>query len=118
MRDRQTALAGAGAARRFLTFRLASSLYALPAELVREVIHLPAVARVPQGPPALRGIANLRGTVLPLVGLQELLRSTQPVGVSTATKAIVLTDRARPVALAVDAVESLASVAAGRIEVR
>ena len=118
MRDLQTAVAPEAAARRFLTFRLARRLYALPAELVREVIHVPSVARVPQGPPALRGIANLRGTVLPLVGLHELLQSQAAAGDSGATKAIVLTERERPLALAVDAVESLASVAAGRIEVR
>jgi len=118
MRSVAAAIAPLATERRFLTFRLATRLYALPAELVREVIHLPAVARVPQGPPALRGIANLRGTVLPLVGLKELLQPTQPAGESSATKAIVLAERARPVALAVDAVESLASIAAERIEVR
>ena len=40
---------------------------------VAEVIRVPAVARIPQGPPALLGLANLRGSVLPVAGLRELL---------------------------------------------
>ena len=58
---------------RFLTFRVGGQLYALRSEDVLEVIRMPAVARVPQSPPALLGIGNLRGAVLPVVGLRELL---------------------------------------------
>jgi purine-binding chemotaxis protein CheW len=105
-----------GAVRRFLTFRLAGTLYALPAESVSEVIHVPAAARVPQSPTALLGLANLRGTVLPLVGLRELLGLADTAG-AAASKAIVL-DAGTPVALAVESVESLAAIAADRIEVR
>ncbi len=110
------ATADTGAIRRFLTFRLAHTLYALPAELVSEVIHLPAAARVPQSPAALLGLANLRGTVLPLVGLRELLGLAETAGAAP-SKAIVL-DAGTPVALAVESVESLVGVAPDRIEVR
>ncbi|MEO8465273.1 MAG: chemotaxis protein CheW [Gammaproteobacteria bacterium] len=108
--------ADTGAVRRFLTFRLARTLYALPAEFVFEVIPIPAAARVPHSPSALLGLANLRGTVLPLVGLRELL-GLSDTQVTSASKAIVL-DAGTPVALAVESVESLAAVAADRIEVR
>jgi purine-binding chemotaxis protein CheW len=107
----------AAAARRFLTFRLAGALYALPSEYVLEVIHIPALARVPHSPPSLLGIANLRGTVLPLVGLRELLGSTGTSDASTATKAIVL-DAGTHLALAVRSVDSLVTIAEERIEVR
>jgi purine-binding chemotaxis protein CheW len=107
----------AAAVRRFLTFRLAGNLYALPAEYVLEVIHIPAVARVPHGPPSLLGIANLRGTVLPLVGLRELLGLATASAAEAATKAIVL-DTGAPLALAVESVEGLVAIAEDRIEVR
>ncbi len=110
------ATADTGEVRRFLTFRLASTLYALPAESVSEVIHVPAAARVPHSPVALLGLANLRGTVLPLVGLRELLGLADARS-ATASKAIVL-DAGTPIALAVDAVESVAAIAANRVEVR
>ncbi len=100
---------------RFLTFRVGDQLYALPAEQVAEIIRLPTVARVPQAPRGLLGLANLRGIVLPVASLQGLLGG-EP-GTDAATRAIVL-DGAAPVALAVDAVEALVSVDAEQIETR
>ena len=44
----------------FLAVRVGERRYALPAAQVREIVRLPPVTRVPQGPQALLGIANLR----------------------------------------------------------
>lgn len=98
----------------FLTFRLHEQLYALPAEHVSEVIHVPAVARVPQGPTALIGIANLRGTVLPVASLREMLGLPASV-VTPATRAVVL-DVGAPIAIVVDAVVDLQPATARQIE--
>jgi purine-binding chemotaxis protein CheW len=100
---------------RFLTFRANGQLYALPAEQVSEVIRMPAVARVPQAPRGLLGLANLRGTVLPVASLRGLLGADEPAGATA--RAIVL-DGAAPVALAVDGVEALVTVDADQIETR
>jgi len=99
---------------RFLTFRVDGQLYALRALDVAEVIRVPLLARVPQGPPALLGIANLRGAVLPVAGVRELLGRPAANG-SAATRAIVLTIGA-PVAVMVDSVETLEEVGADQIE--
>jgi purine-binding chemotaxis protein CheW len=104
---------GQAAARRFLTFRLDRRLYALPAEDVTEVIRMPAVARVPQGPKGLLGIANLRGAVLPVASLRGLLGHDIEAG-GGAARAIVM-DGAAPVALAVDRVEALVAVDAASV---
>jgi purine-binding chemotaxis protein CheW len=101
---------------RFLTFRVERQLYALPSESVSEVIRVPALARVPQGPVALLGLANLRGAVLPVAGLRELLGKPSAPELSTA-RAIVL-DVGAPVALVVDSVVTLESVDAAQIETR
>jgi len=103
-------------ATRFLTFRIEEQLYALRAADVAEVIRVPAMARVPQGPPALLGIANLRGSVLPVAGLRELLGRKAAPGLSSA-RAIVL-DIGAPVALVVDAVAALESSTVDQIETR
>jgi purine-binding chemotaxis protein CheW len=112
MDDAPTSGAPAGGARRFLTFRLDERVYALPAEEVAEIIRTPAVARVPQGPASLMGMANLRGAVLPVASLRGLLGEAEgePPG-----RAIVLSGAA-PVALAVDAVDALVLVDAARLE--
>lgn len=99
---------------RFLTFRLDAELYALRAEDVSEVIVPPVVARVPQAPSALLGLANLRGMVLPVVSLRELL-GKPPIAQTQHTRAIVL-DMGAAVALTVDAVESLESATAEQID--
>ena len=98
--------------RPYLTFRIAETLYALPADEVAEVIRIPALARVPQGPPGLLGMANLRGRVIPVASGGGLLGREAPAP----GRAIVL-DGPAQVALAVDRVESLVAVAAQRIEV-
>lgn len=117
MRDPAFAPALGGAAeRRFLTFRVDERLYAVPAEEVAEVIRVPAAARVPQAPPALVGLANIRGSVLPLASLRSLLGRGES-GVQPSSRAIVL-EGASPVALLVDAVQALVSVDPERVEMR
>src|ERR1700728_2316727 len=90
-----------GLARSFLTFRVGSRLYALPADDVVEVVRTPQFARVPNAPQALAGLANLRGVVLPLVDLRTLL------GLDEAPERGARTVLLRNVALVVDSVEAL-----------
>jgi purine-binding chemotaxis protein CheW len=114
MREQRAAPA---AIRRFLTFRSGDTLYALPAEHVLEVIRVPAIAHVPHSPPALLGVANLRGSVLPVIALWALLGAKQRPSASGAAKAIVVEAGTR-FALAVDSVDALAAVAADAVEIR
>src|SRR4051794_2073960 len=101
-----------GAAQRFLTFRVDRRSYALPADEIAEVIRIPPVARLPQSPKALLGVANLRGAVLPVASLRALLGCAEAQADRFA-RAIVL-GGAAPVALAVDAVDALVSLDAAR----
>src|SRR5262245_59451411 len=88
--------------RRFLAFTVDGGLYALPAEEVSEVIRVPAVARVPQGPNSLIGLANLRGAVLPLASARALLG--RPDGHAPAGARAIVLDGAQPAAVEVDSV--------------
>jgi purine-binding chemotaxis protein CheW len=106
-------IASPSALNRFLTFEVKGQLYALPAMEIAEVIRVPVMARVPQGPPALLGVANLRGAVLPVASLSVLLGGTALD--SASSRAIVL-DVGSPVAIVVDAVATLESADAGQIE--
>jgi purine-binding chemotaxis protein CheW len=102
------------ASNRFLTFRIDEQIYALRSDDVTEVIRVPGMARVPQSPIALLGLANLRGSVLPVAGLREMLGRTSTSDFSTA-RAIVL-DIGAPVALVVDSVANLESISPAQIE--
>ncbi len=101
--------AASGTARlRFLTFRVDERLYALPADEVTEVIRTPRVARVPQAPRALLGLANLRGEVLPVATARGLLG--KPERDSSAADRTIVLGGAAAAGLAVDGIEGLIAV--------
>jgi len=65
--------AGEEAARlagKFMTFRLAREEYGVPILKVRELVGLMEITRVPGAPAFVRGVANLRGKVIPVVDLR------------------------------------------------
>ncbi len=99
---------------RFLTFRVDAQLYALRAEDVSEVMLLPSLARIPQAPPALLGVANLRGAVLPVVSLRELLR--KPAAANTSNSRAIVLDVGAAVALVVDSVEMLETATGQQVD--
>jgi purine-binding chemotaxis protein CheW len=53
----------------YLTMRLGLDEYGIALEAVREIVPLQAVTRIPGTPPWVRGVCNLRGTVVPIVDL-------------------------------------------------
>jgi purine-binding chemotaxis protein CheW len=108
--------AAATVRQRFLTFLIGDRRYALPAQEVAEVIRVPAVARLPNSPKALMGLANLRGSVVAVVSLPAVL-GHPPAAARNAARAIILSGSIQA-ALVVDAVKGLVSPEAARIETR
>jgi len=100
----------------FLTLRSNGEHYALPSDEISEVIRLPALARVPQAPPGLLGLANLRGSVLPVASLRGLLGVSEAASDTAAGQRAIVLDHGAPVALVVDAVEGLTTVETNQIE--
>src|SRR4051794_27055745 len=60
--------------RQYVTFRLDEATFGLPLAEVQEITRMPDVVRVPRSPKSLSGLANLRGTVLPVADLRRLMR--------------------------------------------
>lgn len=54
----------------FLTFKLEEELFALDIGEVREVLDFTSVTKVPQTPDYMRGVINLRGSVVPVVDMR------------------------------------------------
>lgn len=87
----------------WLTFRLSSGEYALEVGDVVEVLRMVALARMPEAPPWLAGLLNLRGRVIPVIDLRlRLGLPAQPIGLDTPI--IVAQWAERPVGLIVDEV--------------
>ncbi len=57
-------------ATQYLTFNLAEELFALDIGKVREVLDYTTVTRVPGTPEFMRGVINLRGSVVPVVDMR------------------------------------------------
>jgi len=87
-----------------LSFSVAGERYGLPAGRVREVMRMPKLARVPHAPPSLLGLANFRGSVLPVLSFATL--NDLPRGLETR---VILLAGENPVGIAVDEVNALVS---------
>jgi len=55
----------------YLTFKLGEELFALDIAKVREVLDFTTVTSVPRMPDFMRGVINLRGSVVPVVDLRR-----------------------------------------------
>ncbi|MGE5476791.1 MAG: chemotaxis protein CheW [Bacteroidales bacterium] len=104
----------AGDGQQFVIFHVADENFAVPLSEVQEIIRMPEVVRVPLSPAALEGLANLRGSVLPVIRLRQAF-GMETVEHDDATRVVVL-DQGRPVGLVVDRVANVVTVEAGRIE--
>lgn len=105
----------------YLTCVLAGNRYLVPASVVREVEEIRAVTPVPATPSWLRGVMNLRGTILGVIDLAHFLGLLPAAGASTEALICAPQSAGREadddllLALAVDAVSTIRSLAAGEI---
>ncbi len=61
----------------YLTFKLDGEVFGLAIGKVREVLDFTSVTRVPQAPDCMRGVINLRGSVVPVIDLNQKFGLTQ-----------------------------------------
>lgn len=58
------------ALRQYLTFKLGEEMFALDVVQVREVLDVTTITKVPRAAAFMRGVINVRGSVVPLVDLR------------------------------------------------
>jgi len=113
---RPRADAGAMGVRQFVVFRLGNEDYALPVDVVDEVVRRPVtLARVPRAPEFLRGAMNLRGRVVPVIDPSVRFASLAGVDVARAGnkakgRVVVVTVGGVQAGLAVDEVHDILSL--------
>lgn len=94
-----------------VTFRAGSERYALPIERIREIQQIVAFAEVPDGAGAVIGMVDVRGEIVPVVDVKALI-GLPPEPYTLDTPMIVLLGPDGPVALIVDAVETVVELPA------
>lgn len=100
----------AGAAERFVVFRLGEESYGLPIASVEEVVRHPGrLTRIPHAPDFVEGAMNLRGAVLPVIDQRRRFGSGDE---RQAGRIVVVTVEGLRAGFAVDAVSEVLPVAA------
>jgi purine-binding chemotaxis protein CheW len=113
-RENEEAANAQQSTRQFVTFMAGKEVFAADMSPVKEIIRVPEVVRVPLAPPALEGLANLRGKILPIISLRRLFGFDE-LAHDDSTRALVV-DVGQPLGFVVDRVSSVVGVDAGHIE--
>src|SRR5512136_448089 len=74
----------------YLTFKLDEEVFALDIGKVREVLDFISATKVPQTPDFMRGVINLRGSVVPVVDLR--LKFGMAMAEKTVNTCVVITE--------------------------
>jgi purine-binding chemotaxis protein CheW len=85
----EQAIAGGDGTDQFLTFMLAGEEYAVDILRVQEIKGWDAVTNIPNTPEYIRGVMNLRGTIVPIIDMR-LRFNLQPMEYGPTTVVIVL----------------------------
>lgn len=100
---------------RVVTFRLAGQLYGLPIAVVQEVQQLAELLPLPDDDPALAGLIEIRGSVVPVLDLRALLK-LEVADYRLETPMVFCRTRGHIVCLIVDSVEDVVDVPPGGIQ--
>ncbi|WP_372013523.1 chemotaxis protein CheW [Pseudoxanthomonas sp. 10H] len=98
----------------FLTFTLGEEHYGVDILKVQEIRGYDAVTRVPDAPDYIKGVINLRGTIVPVIDLRLKLRLRE-ARYDSLTVMIVLNVEDRVVGIVVDGVSDVVPLAQEQI---
>jgi chemotaxis protein CheZ len=100
--------------KQYIGFRLGESEYTIPILKVREIINTPNITTLPQSPHYMKGIVNLRGKIIPVVDLKELISVGGQKGVGS--KTIVISSGRATFGVLVDSITSVVNIEKSEIE--
>jgi purine-binding chemotaxis protein CheW len=97
-----------------LVFEVAERRFGLPAELLQEVVAIPAITPLPKAPAIVAGVVNVHGVVVPVLDVRR--RFGLPARPTTLDQHLIIAHTVtRPVALQVDRALELVTVEGGAI---
>lgn len=102
----ETIHAASGSASEFIAFRIGAQEFCIDIMSVREIRGWTPATALPHAPSYVRGVINLRGSVLPIVDLSERL-GFPPTETSARQVIIVVQVRHQIIGLLVDAVSDI-----------
>jgi purine-binding chemotaxis protein CheW len=94
---------------KFLTFLLGKEMYAIEIKLVTEIISVQPITKLPELPPYIKGIVNLRGRIISVMDVRLRFKMEQ-AEYDQKTCIIIIEVRDTPVGLIVDSVSEVLSI--------
>lgn len=103
----------------YLTFTLAEEVFALDVAKVREILEYTTVTKVPQTPDFMRGVINLRGSVVPVIDLRlkfGMTATEQSVNTCIIVAEVEMDEETILLGALADSVQEVDEMAPGQIE--
>lgn len=98
-----------------VVFGMGKELFGVSIEEVHEIVRVPEITAIPDAPPFLEGMINLRGKILPVIDLRRRLRLSEAQR-DKHTRVLIAEDEGRLVGLLVDAVSEVIRIPEGALE--
>ena len=103
----------------YLTFKLADEVFALDVAKVREILEYTGITKVPRTPDFMRGVINLRGSVVPVIDLRlkfGMSATEHTVNTCIVVVEVQLEDEAIILGALADSVQEVVEMEPGQIE--
>ncbi len=97
----------------YIGFTMNSNEYTIPILKVQEIVNVPQLTKLPQAPPYIEGITNLRGRIIPIVNLKKMVGLQ---GEAVGEKVIVITSGRIIFGVLVDGITGVVSIKESEIE--
>lgn len=105
--------------RQYLTFKLGNEIFATDVAKVREVLDLTTITAIPRTPEFMRGVINLRGTVVPVVDLRlcfDMSRTESTRNTCIVVVEVMLENETAVIGALADSVEEVIDLEPDQIE--
>lgn len=99
---------------KFLSFRIGNEQYGIEIKHVTEIVGIQKITEVPDMPDYVKGVINLRGSVIPVVDIRLRFRM-KAIEYDDRTCVIVVNVEESPIGLVVDAVREVISISSEMI---
>ena len=103
----------------YLTFKLDEEIFALDVAKVREILEESSITKVPQTPEFMRGVINLRGSVVPVIDLRlkfGMTRTEKTVNTCIIVVEVQLEDEVIVLGALADSVQEVIEMEPAQIE--
>ncbi len=103
----------------YLTLKLEEEVFALDVAKVREILELTTITKVPQTPEFMRGVINLRGSVVPVIDMRLMFgmsRTEQTVNTCIIVAEVALNGETIVLGVLADSVQEVVELDPEKIE--